>query len=101
MCYNTDTNKGDTPRKRFLIMFQMKFFDKSGKQYDFCEFHLVAGESLNDKLEEVLYIMQELTPQHRNWKMDLACCGECLFTYHGLEIVKVSVNGNQITVQDC
>lgn len=82
-------------------MFQMKFFDKSGKRYDFCEFHLIAGESLSDKLEEVLYIMQELTPQHRNWKMDLACGGECLFTYHGLEIVKVSVSGNQITVQDC
>lgn len=82
-------------------MFQMKFFNECGERYDFCEFYLIAGESLSDKLEEVLYIMQELTPKHRNWKMDLACCGECLFTYHGVETVKVSTNGNQITVHDC
>lgn len=82
-------------------MYKIKFFDKNRKQYDFCEFNLVAGESLNDKLEEVLYIMQELTPQHSLWKMDLACCGTCLFTYHNTDIVMVSVNGCEISVRDC
>jgi hypothetical protein len=82
-------------------MYKVKFFDKNRKQYDFCEFGLLAGESLNDKLEEALYIMQELTPQHPNWKMDLACCGTCLFTYHGTEIMMVSLNGTEISVRDC
>jgi hypothetical protein len=82
-------------------MFKVKFFDKNRKQYDSCEFNLVPGESLNGKLEEILYIMQELTPQHLLWKMDLACCGTCLFTYHGTETVMVSVNGFEISVRDC
>ncbi len=82
-------------------MYEIIFLDRNRKKYDRCEFALVAGESLNDKLEEVLYIMQELTPQHRNWKMDLACCGTCLFSYHKTEIVMVSINGTKIEVRDC
>lgn len=82
-------------------MYKVKFFDKNRKQYDFCEFNLVPGESLNSRLEGVLYIMQELTPQNPNWKKDLAYCGTCLFTYHGTDIVMVSVNGAEISVRDC
>ena len=82
-------------------MYKVNFLDKNRKQYDFCEFSLSAGESLYDKLEEVLYIVQELTPQHRNWKMDLSCCGTCLFTYHHTEILMISISGNEITVRDC
>lgn len=84
-------------------MYKIHFYDKNNKHYDFCEFGLLPGESLNDKLEEVLYIMQELTPQHRNWKMDFAICDTCLFTYHGTETVKVSLDRKTslIEVRDC
>ena len=82
-------------------MYKVKFFDNNRNRYDFCEFGLLEGETLYDKLEEVLYIMQELTPQHPNWKLDLTHCGTCLFTYHNIDIVMVSVNGTEISVRDC
>lgn len=82
-------------------MFTVKFFDKNRKQCDYCEFALIPDENLYDKLEEVLYIMQELTPQHRNWKRDLFACGTCLFTYHNVEFAMVTVNGSEISVRDC
>ena len=83
-------------------MYKVHFIDKNGKKYDFCEFALCVGESLTRKLEEVLYIMQELTPQHRNWEQDLIDCGTCLFTYHGVEIVTVEYDwhGSPIVVRD-
>ena len=75
-------------------MYKIHFIDKNNKRYDFCEFGLSVGESLTHKLEEVLYIVQELTPQHRNWKHDLISCGTCLFTYHGMEHVTVEYDGH-------
>lgn len=42
-----------------------------------------------DKLEEVLYIMQELTPANDDWKHDLSTTGMAVFTYHHFEYVTV------------
>jgi hypothetical protein len=83
-------------------MYKVLFLDKEGKRYDFCEFGLCAGEWLTDKLEEVLYIMQELSPIGSFWKQDLVWGGECFFSYHGLETVKVNYDwhGGPIVVQD-
>lgn len=82
-------------------MYKVKFFDKNRRQYDFCEFALSEGGDLYDKLEEVLYIVQELTPQHRFWKSDLATCGSCIFTYHKCEYQLVSIDRTNISVRDC
>lgn len=83
-------------------MYKVIFIDRNNKKYDFCEFALLEGEAMMDKLEEVLYIMQELTPLHRNWKIDLATCGSCLFTYHQTEVVTVEYDwrGSPIEVRD-
>lgn len=66
-------------------MCQVMFIDKNGKQYEYAEFHAPEDQDLYDKLEEVLYIICELTPAHRNWKKDLKENHECLFTYHNCE----------------
>ena len=66
-------------------MYQVKFIDQKGEQYEYAEFPVVEGQDLYDKLEEVLYIICELTPVHRNWKKDLRENQECLFTYHNCE----------------
>lgn len=83
-------------------MYKVLFLDKEGKRYDFCEFGLCVGELLTDKLEEVLYIMQELSSVGSFWKQDFVWGGECFFSYHGLETVKVSYDwhGGPIVVQD-
>ena len=83
-------------------MYKINFIDRNGKRYEFCEFALLPGEDFMDKLEEVLYIMQELVPQHRNWKTDLATAGYCMFTYAGTEIVTVEYDwrGSPIEVRD-
>lgn len=82
-------------------MYKVLFLDKEGKRYDFCEFGLCASELLVGKLEEVLYIMQELSPVGSSWKQDFIWGGECFFSYHGLETVKVSYDwhGGPIIVQ--
>lgn len=83
-------------------MFKVFFIDKNGVRYDFCEFGLCVGEMLTDKLEEVLYIMQELSPMGSFWKHNLVEGGECFFSYHGAETVKVTYkwDGSPIIVQD-
>lgn len=83
-------------------MFKVNFYDKNGNRTDYCEFGLLPGETFYDKLEEVLYIMEELTPTSRFWEKDLAIDFMCLFNYHGVQDVTVShVNGSDyITVRD-
>ena len=46
--------------------------------------------------------MQELTPQHRNWKTDLATTGICMFISAGNEIITVEYDwrGSPIEVRD-
>lgn len=63
----------------------VRFIDKAGNKYDWCLFGVSQDETFLDKLEEVLYIMSEITPVHRNWKRDLLEDGKCLFTYHNVE----------------
>ena len=83
-------------------MYKIKFFNRNGHRYDFCEFGLLPGEEFMDKLAEVLYIMQDLTPQHRDWKIDLATTGICMFISAGNEIVTVEYDwrGSPIEVRD-
>lgn len=81
-------------------MYKIIFIDKYGKHYDGCEFGLIGNENLPDKLEEVLYIMQELTPVHREWMTELFEFGGTTFTYHNLEYVHVSMEKGVFYVAD-
>lgn len=63
----------------------IRFLDKEGNKYSWCTFYVMPDETFLDKLEEVLFIMSEITPVHRNWKSDLLEDGKCLFTYHNVE----------------
>lgn len=87
-----------------MVQYTVKFFNLDGERYDFGQFYVNPDcEKLLDKLEEVLYIMEELTPVHRNWKRDLCTDGVALFTYHNAEHFTVSYDWNQsciITVKD-
>lgn len=83
-------------------MYTILFLDRNGNRYDFCQFAPLYGETFLGKLEEVLYIMQELKPQHRNWQVDLATTCSCMFSYAGTEIVTVEYDwqGSTIIVRD-
>lgn len=82
-------------------MYKINFVDRNSQSYDYCELSVLPHESLYSKLEDVLYIMAELVPNHRNWKRDLMECGKCLFTYHRYEFMTVEISGEHITVKDC
>lgn len=87
-----------------MKQYTVKFFNKAGDRYDLAQFYIDPNhEKLLDRLEEVLYIMQELTPVHRSWKRDLTTDCVCLFTYHNVEHYTVSYdwdNSGIITVID-
>lgn len=70
-------------------MYTINFFDREGERYDSGHFFVLDNETFLDKLEEVLYIMQELTPAQDNWKRHLSMTGMAFFTYHNLEHVTV------------
>lgn len=70
-------------------MYTINFFNTKGERYDFGQFFVLDNETFLDKLEEVLYIMQELTPASNNWKRDLSMTGTATFTYHNIEDVAV------------
>lgn len=80
--------------------FKVHFIDDTGKQFNFCEFSAQENEVMSDALERILYIVSELTPLHRNWKTDLEICGECLFTYHGLQDCVVEFRNDEFFVTD-
>ena len=48
------------------------------------EFHLM-GATFLDKLEEVLYVLWELTPVERSWRRDWSTMRTFKVSYHGLE----------------
>jgi hypothetical protein len=91
VCYNRIKEKARSQkRKGEEIMYKMAFYDNTGKRVEFCEFKVMENEEFFDKLEEVLYIMAELTPvDSRRWKKELATHGFTTFTYHGLEFSEV------------
>lgn len=74
-------------------MYQVNFYNNKGKRVEFCHFFLLEGEGLFDKLEEVLYIMCELTPCARGWQGELSKSNRCFYTYHGVETVRVEWDG--------
>ena len=74
------------------MTFQIKFFNKNRVNYDNFEFSVGEDDDLLEALEDHLYILQELTPVHPNWKKDLALCDSCLFTYLHVEHVMVVAN---------
>ena len=82
--------------------YVIRFLDKGGNKYGWSTFYVLESETFFDKLEETLYVMQEMTPVHRNWKSDLLEDGKCLFTYHNAEHAVVEWNQDErsITVQD-
>ena len=53
-------------------------------------FHVAKNEKLLDRLEETLYITQELEPYFRDWKSHLATFGWADFSYHCAEFFRVS-----------
>ena len=84
-------------------MYKVKFYDNTGKFVEHCEFYVGEDESFLNKLEEVLYIMAELTPvDNRRWKSELATNDWTTFTYHGLEFSHVEYlwNSNLVEVWD-
>lgn len=82
-------------------MYKIHFIDLNNKLYEHCEFELAENEKLLDKLEEVLYIKQELTPlQPHRWKEDFKNDGKVLFTYHCIMTVVVSMENGIFTVVD-
>lgn len=80
----------------------VRFLDKGGNKYGWSTFYVLESGTFFDKLEETLYVVQELTPVHNNWKRDLRENGRCLFTYHIVEYAVVEWNQDErsITVQD-
>jgi hypothetical protein len=84
-------------------MYTVFFLDRNGNRYDFCQFAPLYEDTFLGKLEEVLYIMQELKPCHRGWQHDLASTGSCVFAYAGVELVTVEYDwhGSTIIVRDC
>ena len=59
--------------------------------FERCILHPVEGSELWDALEEVLYVWYELSPVGRTWRQELfGSKGECQFSYHGVEFVKVT-----------
>jgi hypothetical protein len=70
-------------------MYTINFFNSKGERYDFGQFFVMDNETFLDKLEEALYIMQELTPAQDSWKRHLCTTGMAFFTYHNLENVTV------------
>ena len=69
---------------------KIHFINVKGETYDQAEFYLIENETIADRLEEVLYIMQEITPLHNEWKTELFQFGSTTFTYHMCEFVHVS-----------
>lgn len=69
--------------------YYINFYDINGKHQERCRFYVDEDETFHDKLEEVLYIMKEITPNHRYWMCDLGDEDKCLFNYHGVQTVQV------------
>ena len=70
-------------------MYTINFFNSKDERYDSRRFSVMDNETFLDKLEEVLYILQELTPVQSGWKRQLRTTGMAVFTYHNLEDVTV------------
>ena len=70
--------------------YHIKFFNKAGELEETAMFHVGENESLLDTLEEILYIVAELTPEdHRAWKRELSIYKFTTFTYHMTEFFYV------------
>lgn len=74
-------------------MYQVNFYNNKNERVEFCHFFVSEGESLFDKLEEVLFIMSELTPCARSWKNELAKNNRCFYTFHDVESVRIDWDG--------
>lgn len=83
-------------------MYTVQFLNRSGKQYDFCELALFPGESLMNKIAEVMFLMLNADPQHSNWKTDLATCGLCMFVdpHYNIVTVEYDWRGGPIVIRD-
>lgn len=84
--------------------YNVEFYDINEELTDFCIFYFNEGESLLDRLEEILYIKQELTPVHdrRTTVRMMREKGYCYYTYHNVEFQSVEItNECKIIVKDC
>lgn len=76
------------------MRFTIDFFDNQGQLTETCTFYvsLTDRESPFDKLEEVLYITQELTPvKPLTWWRELFNNDfTTYFTYHSIQKVRVN-----------
>ena len=70
--------------------YHINFFNKAGELEETTMFHVSEDESLLDTLEEILYIVAELTPEdYRAWKQELSTYKFTTFTYHMTEFFYV------------
>ena len=83
-------------------MYKIHFLDNNNNRYDFCEFGLLPGEHLLNKLEEVLFILQELTPcvNRVSWAYPFLRGERVRFTYHHCEFVQVWIENDKIYVKN-
>ncbi len=81
-------------------IYNVRFIDKRGEQFDFCQFKVAENEVMGNVLEEILYIASEIVPIHRNWKKDLQNDGKCLFTYHHVQDCVVEFKNGEFIVTD-
>lgn len=59
---------------------------------EYAEFWVLSGETLLDKLPEVIYILWEEELLSRNWWQELQSQGYTRLTYHGLEFSTLTYN---------
>lgn len=81
-------------------MYKIHFIKNDGTRYSHYEFASLPGRTVLYSLEENLYILQELTPVHREWATELIEFGTTTFTYHNLEFVHVEMRGDKFIITD-
>ena len=72
---NTDQRTARMPDRKYLSLF---------------------GSTSLDMLEDLLYILWELTPTHREWKSHLAAQDACVFDYHGVDFFRLQRIGDYV-----
>lgn len=91
MVYYRYNKKGDKPMKTYNII--------NTDNAETAVFHVAEKESFLDRLEETLYITQELEPYFRDWKTHLATFGWADFSYHCAEFFRVSYGWNNQPIE--
>ena len=87
-----------------VTAYHVRFYDINETLTDSCAFYLDENENLLERLEEVLYIKQELTPvnDRRATARMMREYGFCYYTYHNCEYQIVEqTEEHEFSVWDC